>query len=91
VSRFSAVFAFYGRALPGSIARLATFLDRAAQASRVGAMFDDAATGQGLVTFFLHGCACGAIDDAELAAAGLDVDAMSSRSFVEMAAARARR
>ncbi len=41
--------------------RLKTFVDRAAISTLTGDIFDDAATGQGLLNFFLKAMNCGAI------------------------------
>jgi hypothetical protein len=90
VARFAAVYAFYVQALPAATARLSNFVARAAQASRVGDTFDDAATGQGLLNFFLRGLACGAISEAEALATGLTLDELRSRSFVGIALGRRR-
>jgi hypothetical protein len=57
----------------------------------VGAEFDDAATGQGLLETFLRGRACGAYDDADLAAAGLQPGEIGERSFAALVRARAAR
>ncbi len=84
VSRYVAVFSFYREALPASAARLRTFIDQAARASRVGEVFDDAATGQGLLNFFLRGLECGAIDAGELETVGLTKDDLYSRSFASI-------
>lgn len=81
VSHYAAVFSFFREALPASAARLRTFVDQAARASRVGEVFDDAATGQGLLNFFLRGLECGAVDASELAAAGVSELDLQSRSF----------
>jgi len=51
-------------------------------------VFDDAATGQGLLNSFLRGLACGAISDKEALATGLTVDELRSRSFVKILAGR---
>lgn len=89
VSRYAAVFAFHREALATSTARLSTFLAKAAQASRVGEVFDDAATGQGLLNFFLRGLACGAIDEREVLAAGLTLTELGTRSFTAIVRGRA--
>ncbi|MBI2395788.1 MAG: phosphoenolpyruvate kinase [Deltaproteobacteria bacterium] len=91
VSRYAAVFAFFRQALPASSERLRAFLDKAAQATRVGDVFDDAATGQGLLNFFLRAHACGAIDEAEVRAAGLSLAELSTRSFRHIVDGRTRR
>ena len=44
-------------------ARLANFVKKAAQATLVGDVFDDAATGQGLLNFFLRGINSGAVSN----------------------------
>jgi citrate lyase beta subunit len=88
VARFAAVYAFYLEALPGATARLVSFVSKAAQATRVGEVFDDAATGQGLLNFFLRGLACGALTEAEAAATGLTLDELRSRSFARILAGR---
>jgi citrate lyase beta subunit len=88
VARFVAVYAFYLEALPAATARLSSFVARAAQATLVGDVFDDAATGQGLLNFFLRGLACGAISEGEALATGLTLDELRSRSFVRILAGR---
>jgi hypothetical protein len=60
-------------------------VDKAAQATLVGDVFDDAATGQGLLNFFLRGINSGAVTEAEaLAMTGLSADEFRSRSFVKI-------
>ncbi len=88
MARFAAVYAFYVEALAPATARLSNFVARAAQASRVGDTFDDAATGQGLLNFFLRGLACGAISEAEALATGLTLAELRSRSFAKIVAGR---
>jgi len=65
--------------------RLKNFVDKAAQATLVGDVFDDAATGQGLLNFFLRGINSGAITEEEaLAMTGLTADEFRGRSFVKI-------
>ena len=64
--------------------RLKTFVEKAALASLFGDVFDDAATGQGLLNFFLRGMACGAITEDEALATGLSLDEIRSRSFLKI-------
>lgn len=87
-ARHGAVLAFYLEARAAMTARLARFVDQATQATRVGQAFDDAATGQGLLVFFLRGLACGAFDEADLAATGLSPSELASRSFASIARRR---
>ena len=44
-------------------------------------IFDDAATGQGLLNFFLKAINCGAITEEEATATGLSLDEIRTRSF----------
>lgn len=88
VARYAAVYAFYLDALPAATARLSNFVAKAAQATLVGDVFDDAATGQALLNFFLRGLGCGAISEKETLATGLTVDDLRSRSFVKILAGR---
>ena len=60
-TRYAAVYAFFLEGLDAASERLRNFVDKAAQATLVGDVFDDAATGQGLLNFFLRGINCGAI------------------------------
>jgi hypothetical protein len=59
-------------------------MERAAQASMVGDVFDDAATGQGLLNYFLRGLSCRAITEDEALATGLTLEELKSRSFAEI-------
>jgi hypothetical protein len=83
-TRYAAVFAFYLEGLEPAAARLRNFVDKAAQATLVGDVFDDAATGQGLLNFFLRGVNCGAIREQEALATGLSIDELRTRSFVKI-------
>ncbi len=60
------------------------FTEKAAQATLLGDVFDDAATGQGLLNFFLRGLSCGAVTPEEAAATGLSLEEMQSRSFLKI-------
>lgn len=68
VSRYAATFSFFIDGLDAAAARLKNFVAKSAQATRVGAAFDDAATGRGLVNYFRRALACGAITSEEVAA-----------------------
>jgi hypothetical protein len=82
--RFAAVYYFFLTGLEASSERLRTFIDKAAQASMVGNTFDDAATGQGLVNFFVNGVACGAITETEALQTGLTLEELRGRSFLKI-------
>ena len=87
-SRYAAVFSFFLEARAEAAARLRAFVDKAARAMLSGSVFDDAATGQGLLNFFLRGLSCGALTEAEALATGLTLDEIRGRSFVRMLAGR---
>jgi citrate lyase beta subunit len=80
--RYAAVYAFFLDGLNAAATRLRTFVDKAAQATLIGEVFDDAATGQGLLNYFLRGIGCGAITEHEALATGLTLDELRSRSFL---------
>jgi len=84
VTRYAAVFNFFLQGLESASNRLKTFVEKAALASLFGDVFDDAATGQGLLNFFLRGIACGAITEEEALATGLTIEEIRSRSFYKI-------
>ncbi len=86
--RYAAVYHFFLEGLEASSARLKNFIDKAAQATLVGAVFDDAATGQGLLNFFLRGINCGAIKEEEALVTGLTLEEIRGKSFVKILNAR---
>ena len=51
-TRYAAVFSFFLEGLDSAAARLKNFVEKAAKATLVGDVFDDAATGQGLLNYF---------------------------------------
>jgi len=88
VPRYGAVYAFFLDGLAPASERLKNFVDKAAQATLVGDVFDDAATGQGLLNYFLRGIACGAVTEQEALATGLSVEEIRGKSFVKIMASR---
>ena len=88
-ARYAAVYSFFLEGLAPVSARLRNFLGEAAQATRVGEVFDDAATGQGLLEFFLRGLSCGALTEAEALGAGLTRAELEGRSFEQIVRGRA--
>ncbi|MGO8969340.1 MAG: DUF6986 family protein [Myxococcaceae bacterium] len=81
-ARFGALFAFFQAELEPAGARLRSFMDRAAQATRLGVMFDDAATAQVLLNTFRRALACAAVTPAEVEhATGLSVQELAQMRF----------
>lgn len=84
-TRYAALYAFFLSGFDAAAARLVNFVARAAQASLLGDVFDDAATGQGLLNYFLRGIACGAFTEEEvLSHTGLTHEEVRLRSFAEL-------
>ncbi|HEX6465070.1 MAG TPA: hypothetical protein VFZ98_11470 [Vicinamibacterales bacterium] len=89
VSRYAAVYTFFLEGLDAASERLRNFVGRAAQATLVGEVFDDAATGQALLNFFLRALNCGAVKEEEVGAlTGLTIDELRSGSFARIVNAR---
>ena len=88
ITRYAAVYLFFLSGLESAANRLKAFVEKAALASLFGDVFDDAATGQGLLNFFLRGLACGAITEDEALATGLTIEDFRSRSFFKILQAR---
>lgn len=86
--RYAAVYTYFLEQLPEMTARLEGFVKKSAQATLLGAVFDDAATGQALLNFFLRALACGAIEEQEVLATGLTLGEIRSRSFKAILAGR---
>lgn len=85
VTRYAALYAFFLEGLDAASDRLRNFVQKAAQATLVGEVFDDAATGQGLLNYFLRAVNCGAITEEEaLERSGLTLDELRGRSFVKI-------
>jgi citrate lyase beta subunit len=84
-TRFATVFAFFLEGVAPASERLKNFVAKAAQATLVGDVFDDAATGQGLLNYFLRAMNCGALGEQEaVALSGLTLDELRSRSFLKI-------
>jgi len=83
-TRYGAVYGFFLAGLAAASHRLKNFVDKAAQATLVGDVFDDAATGQGLLNYFLRGISCGAVTEEEALATGLSLEEIRGRSFVKI-------
>jgi citrate lyase beta subunit len=82
--RYAATYTFFLSSYDDAVFRLKTFVDRAAISTLTGDIFDDAATGQGLLNFFLRALNCGAISEQEAMATGLTLEEIRSRSFYKI-------
>ena len=72
---------FFLESYDDAVERLKTFVEKAARATLIGDVFDDAATGQGLLNYFLRALNSGAITEEEVLATGLTLDEIRGRSF----------
>jgi citrate lyase beta subunit len=86
--RYATCYAFFLEGFAQAAERLRNFVEKAAQATLVGDVFDDAATGQGLLNYFLRALNCGAIDLADVAQTGLTQEEFALRSFAKILEAR---
>ncbi|HEV2288775.1 MAG TPA: aldolase/citrate lyase family protein [Candidatus Acidoferrales bacterium] len=88
-ARYAGVYAFFLEELDAAAERLKNFIAKAMQATRVGAVFDDAATGQGLLNYFVRAVNCGAILESEAErSTGLTSAELRSGSFLKILAGR---
>ncbi|MFT7612732.1 MAG: citrate lyase beta subunit [Parvicellaceae bacterium] len=84
VTRYAAVYTFFLESYDDAVHRLKHFVDKSAQATLSGDIFDDAATGQGLLNFFLKALNCGAITEEEILPTGLTIEEVRLRSFYKI-------
>ncbi len=84
-TRYAAVYTFFLEGLDAASERLSNFVAKAAQATLVGDVFDDAATGQGLLNYFLRAINCRALTEQEAQdLTSLSLDELQSGSFVKI-------
>ncbi len=90
-TRYAAVYAFFLEGLDAASARLRNFVEKSARATLAGEIFDDAATGQGLLNFFLRALNCGALTEPEaLPLTGLTLAELRLGSFLKILQRRQR-
>ncbi|HEX9959610.1 MAG TPA: hypothetical protein VGB00_01595 [Pyrinomonadaceae bacterium] len=84
-TRYAAVYTFFLEGLDAASERLRNFVAKAAQATLVGDVFDDAATGQGLLNYFLRAVNCRALTEQEAQdLTSLTHEELRSGSFVKI-------
>ncbi len=88
-ARYAAVYSFFEENLEDASARLRLFIEKSAQATLKAGVFDDAATGQGLLNFFVRALNCGALNEEEVRHhSGLSTEELRTGSFLEILRAR---
>ena len=84
-TRYAAVYTFFLEGLDAASERLRNFVAKAAQATLVGDVFDDAATGQGLLNYFLRAINCRALTEQEAQdLTSLTLEELRSGSFMKI-------
>ncbi len=85
VARYAAVYAFFLESKDEQAKRLRGFLSKATQAMTTGNQFDDLASAEGLLNFFLRGLNCGAFEQDEVVdETGLSAGDLDTASFVKI-------
>lgn len=85
VARYAAVYSFFLESNEEQAKRLKGFIEKATQAMMTGNQFDDAASAQGLLNFFIRALNCGAMTEAEiLESTNLSAEDLRSGSFVKI-------
>jgi hypothetical protein len=82
--RYAATYNFFLSSYEDAVNRLRIFVDRAAISTLTGDIFDDAATGQGLLNFFIRAINCGAITEDQALETGLTLPEIRTRSFYKI-------
>ena len=88
IPRYAATYCFFIENLKDASSRLKNFLSQAARSTMHANTFDDAASGQGLLNFFIRGYNCGAIKEHEIINAGITVDELDLNSFTKIIRSR---
>ncbi len=85
VARYAAVYAFFLESADVQKQRLKGFIEKATQANMTGNTFDDAASAQGLLNFFVRALNCGAMTEKEvLQGTNLSADDLKAGSFANI-------
>ena len=82
--RYAAMYSFFLENLDQASKRLSGFMSQATQATMLGNVFDDAASGQGLLNYFLRALSCKALRMEEVSEAGLTPEEIKTRSFTQI-------
>ncbi len=86
--RYAANYSYFLNEYDNSLNRLKGFIDKATRVSLSGNIFDDAASAQGLLNFFLRGYNCGAFSEDEINQTGLTSEEIKTKSFIKILESR---
>lgn len=87
-ARYAACYRFFLEGHAAAASRLRGYIASATAATEGQGVLDDVATGQALLNIFIRGHACGAFDDDEVAAAGVDQADLDDGSFAALLSRR---
>lgn len=91
-ARYAAVYAFYLESADLQAKRLKGFIEKATQANMTGNTFDDAASAQGLLNFFIRALNCGALAETEITTkTSLTAADLRTASFLKIMERRGRK
>lgn len=89
VARYAAVYSFFLESKDAQAKRLKGFIEKATQAITTGNVFDDAASAQGLLNFFVRALNCKAMTEEEITSeTNLSVEELRSGSFLQIMRSR---
>ncbi|MCE1189709.1 MAG: phosphoenolpyruvate kinase [Ignavibacteria bacterium] len=80
-ARLAAIYYYFLNDRDTLFSRFTNFISMAAKAVQTSGVFDDAATGQGMINFLLKGIECGAFSPEELKQAGIEPHSLVTKSF----------
>jgi hypothetical protein len=84
-ARYASVYAFFLESKDEQGKRLKGFVEKATQAGMIGNIFDDAASAQGILNFFIRASSCGALtEDEVLEVTNLTLEELHSNSFIQI-------
>jgi citrate lyase beta subunit len=84
-ARYAAVYSFFLEDVHSASGRMRNFMEKAARATRIGQVFDDAAMAQGLLNYLLRAINCGAISADEVRnATSLSLPELRTGSFFKI-------
>ena len=85
VARYAAVYSFFLESFEEQSKRLKSFIDKSTKATVSGNQFDDAASANGLLNYFIRAVSCGALSEKEVSeATSLTISELNSASFIKI-------
>lgn len=82
--RYLTLFTNYKKSFSAMRERFINFVENAARATVLNGQFDDAATGQGMLNYFIKGYRLGALSADDIRKTGFDIETLVKKSFAEL-------